>query len=76
MFEEFMVWFEPLIDHIKETRTCGHAHERAISFFYLHKNKKMMLTNGVLEHLQLDSHQTQGIFEVRKNQLEKLTQNG
>jgi hypothetical protein len=76
VFFEFMSWFEPLIDYIKDTRTCGHAHERAISFFYLSKNKKMSLTNGVLQHLQLDSHQTQGVYEDRKNQLENLINNG
>ena len=75
IFFEFMEWFEPLIDYLKDTRTCGHAHERAISFFYMYKNKKMTLTNGILQHLQLDSHKTQGVFEDRKNQLEKLIKN-
>jgi len=76
VFFEFMSWFEPLIDIIKETRTCGHAHERAISFFYLSKNKKMSLTDNLLKHLQLDSHQTQGVFNERKNQIENLINNG
>lgn len=76
IFLEFMEWFEPLIEFIKDTRTCGHAHERAISFFYMSKNKKMSLTNGVLTHLQLDSHQTQGVYEDRKNNLNKLFANG
>ena len=60
VFNEFMKWFEPLIPYIKDAKTCGHAHERAISFFYLTKNKKMFLTNGLLQHLQMDSHKTQG----------------
>ena len=60
IFEEFMKWFSPLIPYLKDTETCGHAHERAISFFFLTKNKKIQLTNGLLKHLQMDSHKTQG----------------
>jgi hypothetical protein len=60
VFNEFMKWFEPVGNEIKETKTCGHAHERAISFFYMTKNKKIILTQGLLRHLQMDSHKTQG----------------
>ena len=35
----------------------------------------MTLTNGILQHLQLDSYKTQGVFQDRKNQLEKLIKN-
>lgn len=72
IFDEYMKWFEPIGKEIKDTRTCGHAHERSISFFYLTKNKKMMLTNGILKHLQLDSHKTQGHEVNLEKQIEKL----
>ena len=72
VFDEYMKWFYPLVPFLKETRTCGHAHERSISFFYMTKNKKMVLTNGLLQHLQMDSHKTQGHhvdFDANKNKL-------
>lgn len=72
IFDEFMKWFEPLIPYLKDTETCGHAHERAISFFYLTKNKKMALTQGLLQHLQMDSHKTQGHEVDFEKNLEKL----
>jgi len=75
VFNEYMNWFEPIADRIKETKTCGHAHERSITFFSGIKNKKMLITNGILKHLQLDSHKTQG-HEVNINQsLNNLYQN-
>jgi hypothetical protein len=36
----------------------------------------MSLTDNLLKHLQLDSHQTQGVFNERKNQIENLINNG
>ena len=72
IFEEFMIWFYPLIEFLKDTKTSGHAHERAISFFYLTKNKKMLLTQGLLQHLQMDSHQTQGHKVDYEENLKKL----
>lgn len=60
IFNDFMKWFEPLIPHLKETQTSGHAFERAVSFYYFIKNKEMVLTNGVIKHIQMDSHKTQG----------------
>jgi hypothetical protein len=78
IFDEFMKWFEPIGNEIKETKTCGHAHERAISFFYMTKNKKMTLTQGLLQHLQMDSHKTQGHevnYEKNINKLVKKKSN-
>lgn len=60
VFNEYMDWFVPISEKIKETETCGHAHERSITYFTLIKSKKMLLTNNILKHLQLDSHKTQG----------------
>jgi hypothetical protein len=72
IFDEFMKWFEPVGNEIKETKTCGHAHERAISFFYMTKNKKMGLTQGLLQHLQMDSHKTQGHEVNYEDNINKL----
>lgn len=60
IFDQYMKWFQPIGDQIKETKTCGHAHERSITFFTHLMNKKMLITNNLLKHLQLDSHKTQG----------------
>ena len=72
VFNEYMKWFQPIVEDIKETKTCGHAHERSISFFSSLKNKKMLLTNNILKHLQLDSHKTQGHFVDQDKQMETL----
>ena len=60
VFDEYMKWFEPLIPYLKESKTCGHAHERSITFFAHMRKKKQLITQGLLKHLQLDSHKTQG----------------
>jgi hypothetical protein len=75
IFNEYMKWFQPIANQIKETKTCGHAHERSITYFTFIKNKKMMLTNGLLKHMQLDSHKTQGHFVNQEEQLKKLFEN-
>ena len=72
IFDEYIKWFEPLIPYIKDTKNCGHAQERAISFFYLIKNKKIVLTNGIIEHLQMDSHKTQGHYVNYEENINKL----
>jgi hypothetical protein len=61
-FNEYMVWFEKLIDDLKNTQTCGHAHERSTSFFcFIHK-KNISIIRGLMSHFQLDSHKTQGHY--------------
>ena len=75
IFNEYMNWFEPLIDEIKGDDYCGHAQERAISFFYLTKNKKMKLTNGLIAHFQLNSHGTQTHYVNYDESHKKLINN-
>ena len=72
IFDQYMKWFEPIGDQIKETKTCGHAHERSITFFTHLMSKKMLITNNVLKHLQLDSHKTQGHKVNLEESLNKL----
>jgi hypothetical protein len=68
IFDEYMRWFQPIAQKIKDTKTCGHAHERSITYFSFVKNKKLALTNNLLKHYQMDSHKTQG-HEVNLNLL-------
>ena len=72
IFEEYMKWFEPMIDDLKDTKTCGHAHERSISIFAHLKKKKLFLTQNLLKHLQLDSHKTQGHSVNMEQSINKL----
>ena len=75
IFEEYMNWFEPLIPHLKDTKTCGHAHERSITFFSHMRKKKQLITQGILQHLQLDSHKTQGHSVNMDDSIKKLMSN-
>jgi hypothetical protein len=75
IFDEYMKWFQPISNQIKDTKTCGHAHERSITYFTFVKNKKMMLTNNLLKHVQLDSHKTQGHDTNIKENMERLLKN-
>lgn len=75
IFNEFMKWFDPLVPLIKESKTSGHAFERAVSFFYITKNKKMQLTNKLLQHIQMDSHKTQGHDVDYEKNISKLISN-
>lgn len=61
-FEEYMEWFELLINDLKNSDTCGHAHERSISFFYFIHNKLVKMIPDTITHFQLDSHKTQGHY--------------
>ena len=75
IFNEYMKWMEPLVEYIKDTKTCGHAHERSITFFIHHRRKQQSLTQGWLTHLQLDSHKTQGHEVNNQKSFEKLFAN-
>jgi hypothetical protein len=75
IFDEYMKWFRPIGNQIKETKTCGHAHERSITYFTFVKNKKMVLINHLLKHIQMDSHKTQGHFVNKENELKRIINN-
>jgi len=75
VFDEYMKWFEPLVPFIKDTKTCGHAHERSITFFTHLRKKQQVITNGLLKHLQLDSHKTQGHDVDMSESIQKLFTN-
>jgi len=67
IFNSYMNWFQPILNDIIETETSGHAFERSITYFSTIKNKKFLITNGLIKHLQLDTHKTQG-HEVNMDQ--------
>lgn len=72
-FEEYMIWFEKLIEDLKDTRNCGHAHERSLSFFYFMYNKNVTFIQNQMKHFQSNSHGTQGHHVDFENLLKNLT---
>jgi len=59
-FINYMKWFEPLIDHVKNDINCGHAQERCLTFYAILKKIRFGFAPNILKHEQLDSHKTQG----------------
>jgi hypothetical protein len=72
IFNDYMKWFQPIVNDIKETKTCGHAHERSITYYATLNNKKIGITNGLLQHIQMDSHKTQGHQVNMEDSLNRL----
>jgi hypothetical protein len=59
-FDKYMKWVTPLISYLKEDVNCGHAQERAITFWCLLHQVPVSFFPGLIEHVQADSHKTQG----------------
>lgn len=74
-FEEYMKWFEPMIEIVAESKTAGGGHERSISFFYFLNNIPIVLTNGLIKHFQMDSHKHQGHFVDYDKNIKNLINN-
>jgi hypothetical protein len=68
-FDKYMRWVSPLISHMKDDINCGHNQERAVSFFCLLTNTPVYFYQGYLEHVQADSHGTQGHEVTKKIEL-------
>jgi hypothetical protein len=58
VFEQYMIWFDNLLNDLKNSPYPGHAHERSISFYYFTNKINHVVTNGYMDHLQLNSHGT------------------
>lgn len=63
-FIEYMKWFEPLIDEIKDDIYSGHNQERCTTFFALIKNIPFVFVKNILKHHFLDSQKT---YKIKKN---------
>lgn len=74
-FNSYMMWFIPISELIKSSRTAGHAHERSISFYYIVSKINVMLTQGLIKHYQMDSHGTQGHYVDYDKNIKELTEN-
>ena len=57
-FEQYMEWVEPMIDDIKNSPVAGHQIERSIPLFYILNNVKTICVPDILNHYQLNSHNT------------------
>lgn len=55
-FNEYMAWFEKLINDLKEDKLSGHAHERSLTIFCFTHNKSAFITEGILTHRMANSH--------------------
>lgn len=55
-FNEYMNWFDKIVNDLKYDKLSGHAHERSITMFYLLFNKRMIFIEGMLRHHMLNSH--------------------
>lgn len=58
ILKDYVEWAKQFIDVLSNFEFAGHAIERSISFFYYIKKLNVSLTNGLLQHLQLNSHKT------------------
>lgn len=59
-FEKYMKWVSPLINYLKDDINCGHAQERAVTFYCLLYSVPVAFFQGYIDHVQADSHKTQG----------------
>ena len=59
-FEKYMKWVAPLINYLKDDVNCGHAQERAVTFYCLLYSIPVAFFQGYIDHVQADSHKTQG----------------
>ena len=75
---EYLKWFEPLIDYVKDDINCGHAQERCLTFYAFMRGVKFYFAPNILKHEQLDSHGTQGHsvdFDEAIDRLENYEEN-
>jgi len=69
--KNYIDWFVPFIDDIKNSDYCGHMHERSLSFYYYVAKLKVKLTNNLMTHFQLNSHGTSPLPPERGAELYK-----
>ena len=74
-FNNYMKWFEPMIDIVAESKTAGGGHERSMSFFSIFYKIPITLTQGLMKHYQMDSHKHQGHFVDYETNINQLISN-
>ena len=72
-FKKYLTWFSPLVNYLKEDVNCGHAQERAVTFYSLINKISPHFFQGQIEHLQMDSHKTQGHSVDYQKNIKSLT---
>jgi hypothetical protein len=58
VLKSYILWAEKYIDYFENFEYAGHAIERSISLFYYINKINTHFTNNLMQHLQLNSHQT------------------
>jgi len=66
---KYVNWMSNFIPNIVDSNFCGHMHERSLSFYYFIYNLKVILTDGLAQHFQLNSHKTSPLPESRSKHL-------
>ena len=69
---KYMEWFDLYLNDVKNSWYSGHIFERSISIFYFLNNLNVHLTNGLMEHLQLNTH---GTSPLDKNRFDLMYKN-
>lgn len=67
----YVNWFEQFLDDIKDDKYSGHMFERSISFYHIINNIKVLLTNNLMLHLQINSHGTSPLSNLRSERMLK-----
>jgi hypothetical protein len=74
-FNDYMKWFEPLSQIIKNSKTAGHGHERSITFYCLMYKHTPIITQGFIKHYQMNSHGTQDHYVDFDKNIKELVEN-
>ena len=75
VFNDYLSWFEPLIDLVKYDENIDHGQERCLTFYPIINKIPYSFLPGILTHSQLDSHKTQGHDVNYDESLKKLISN-
>lgn len=59
-FDKYMKWIAPLVGYMKYDINAGHNQERALTFFTILNKIPISYYIDEIEHVQADSHKTQG----------------
>lgn len=70
--KKYIDWFAEFIDEMKESKFCGHIHERSLSFYYFMEKLKVFLVKNLMVHVQLNSHGTSPLPPERAKEMYKL----